>query len=150
MHDKILQIIPAPADMWVDFWNPSIEPDAPARAHERAICLALMEDRSGNRSVVAMVDGFLGDIMPARDRRHLAGLTMSDEIFRPIDGKLNATTSLDSRAEQPKHCVLATIVKNEAKNILCLESNCAWYDYEAKSCALLSIARSMREENPRK
>ena len=32
----------------------------------------------------------------------------------------------------------------------CIRHSCAWYDYEAKSCALLSIARSLREENPRK
>lgn len=29
----------------------------------------------------------------------------------------------------------------------CIRHSCAWYDYEAKSCALLSIARSLREEN---
>lgn len=28
----------------------------------------------------------------------------------------------------------------------CIRHSCAWYDYEAKSCALLSIARSLREE----
>jgi len=28
----------------------------------------------------------------------------------------------------------------------CLRHSCAWYDYGNKSCALLSIARSLREE----
>lgn len=70
-----------------------------------------------------------------------------NETICPIDGLPCDPACPDSRAEQPKHCVLAAIVKNEAKDIPCLESNCAWYDYEAKSCALLSIARSLREEN---
>lgn len=29
----------------------------------------------------------------------------------------------------------------------CLRHSCALYDYDNKSCALLSIARSLREEN---
>lgn len=50
MHDKILQIIPAPADMWAILEGN--DPDGHAyRTRERVVCLALIEGRDGTTDV---------------------------------------------------------------------------------------------------
>lgn len=50
------------------------------------------------------------------------------------------------------YCPLLLIVaaQNGAQCGQCIRHSCAWYDYDNKSCALLSIARSLREESLRK
>ena len=50
-HEKIIQIIPAPADMFVEY------DDEGTMAYSRVVCLALMEDDSGIRYVTAMDAG---------------------------------------------------------------------------------------------
>lgn len=50
-HEKIIQIIPAPADMFVEY------DDEGTIAYSRVVCLALMEDEHGTRYVKAMDAG---------------------------------------------------------------------------------------------
>lgn len=145
MHDKILQIIPAPADMWAIYENRKTG----AFSRKRVPCLALKADRDG-RTYVEALHSVLSYFWSASDRADFYGFEYGMESMSGITSPANDPTYPDSCAEQTKHCVLSSIVKNCSKGIPCLESNCAWYDYEAKSCALLSIARSLREENPRK
>ena len=64
MHDKILQIIPAPADMWAILEGN--DPDGHAyRTRERVVCLALIEGRDGTTDVSAMVHDECGYLSPA-------------------------------------------------------------------------------------
>lgn len=47
------------------------------------------------------------------------------------------------------YCPLLLIVASQSGTQWgeCIRHSCALYDYDNKSCALLSIARSLREEN---
>ncbi len=54
MNEKILQIIPAPADMWAVFEGIDAD-DNGYRYRERVACLALIEWQDGTREAAAMV-----------------------------------------------------------------------------------------------
>lgn len=73
MHDKILQIIPAPADMWAILEGN--DPDGHAyRTRERVVCLALIEGRDGTTDVSAMVHDECGYLSPAGALDHFSGI----------------------------------------------------------------------------
>lgn len=59
MNDKILQIIPAPADMWAVFEGTDADGEK-YRNRNRVACLALVEGRDGSRDVAAMVHDEVG------------------------------------------------------------------------------------------
>ena len=56
MEDKILQIIPAPADMWVKSKFVDLDDECKEKpCLDRVVCLALVEGESGYREVKAMI-----------------------------------------------------------------------------------------------
>ena len=61
MSDKILQIIPAPADMWAVFRTN--KPGVFSR--ERVACLALIENEDGCTGIAAMIHDGLAGFEPA-------------------------------------------------------------------------------------
>ena len=61
MNEKILQIIPAPADMWATFKG-----NKPGEFfRERVACLALIESEGGYTKAAAMVHDGLAGFEPA-------------------------------------------------------------------------------------
>lgn len=59
MNETILQIIPAPADMWAVFEGTDIDGNS-YRYRDRVACLALVERPDGTRPVAAMVHDEVG------------------------------------------------------------------------------------------
>jgi len=59
MNEKILQIIPAPSNMWATYEDENGE-----TKRDRIVCLALIEWITGTRSVEAMVHRELGCFYP--------------------------------------------------------------------------------------
>ena len=59
MNEKILQIIPAPADMWAVFEGTDADGEK-YRYRNRVACLVLVEGRDGSRDVAAMVHDEVG------------------------------------------------------------------------------------------
>lgn len=74
MNEKILQIIPAPADMWAVFEGTDADGNG-YRYRERVACLALTEWQDGAREAAAIVCDEAGYLSPAG----------SFEDFRTID-----------------------------------------------------------------
>lgn len=70
MNEKILQIIPAPADMWATY-----EDEQTGKiSRDRVVCLALVEWADGTRSVEAMVHGELGCFYPTGNFYDVLGI----------------------------------------------------------------------------
>lgn len=69
MNEKILQIIPAPADMWATYEDENGE-----TKRDRIVCLALIEWINGERSVEAMVHGELGFFYPTGNFYDVLGI----------------------------------------------------------------------------
>lgn len=70
MNDKILQIIPAPADMWATFKG-----NKPGEFfRERVACLALIESEDGCTKTAAMVHDGLAGFEPAWTDIDFAGI----------------------------------------------------------------------------
>lgn len=75
MHDKILQIIPAPADMWAIFRDK----ETGLVMDDRVVCLALIKGADGGTSVEAMVQNLGESIIFARDFTHFTGFHYGEE-----------------------------------------------------------------------
>ena len=58
MNEKIIQIIPAPSDMWAVYAKEENEPVSEGGMY-RVACLALMEDGETVRAMVADGDGII-------------------------------------------------------------------------------------------
>lgn len=77
MNETILQIIPAPADMWVVFEGTDIDGNS-YRYRDRVACLALIEGQDGNRNVVAMVHEDLGYLATAGTFNDFSAIEFGD------------------------------------------------------------------------
>lgn len=73
MNEKILQIIPAPADMWAVHEGTDENGNA-YRTRNRVVCLALIDARDGTTDVSAMVHSECGYLCTAGDYDDFVGI----------------------------------------------------------------------------
>ena len=76
MSEKIIQIIPAPSDMWAVYAKEENEPLSEGSMY-RVACLALMEDGETVRAMVADGDGII-DFADCAD--NFAGFTSDNSV----------------------------------------------------------------------
>ena len=69
MNEKILQIIPAPADMWATYEDENGE-----AKRDRVACLALIESEDGFRDIYPMVQIDPGCFDPVTDVSNFVGI----------------------------------------------------------------------------
>lgn len=70
MHSKIIQIIPAPPNMWAR-WEPD---DGEELEYSPVVCLALMQEKDGGTYVTPMVAFLDGDILNPLDFSNFGGI----------------------------------------------------------------------------
>lgn len=77
-EEKIIQIIPAPTDMIATY-------DSMPDIFERVVCLALVEDEHGERTVKPMDCMYDGEISFCADTENFKGIIFSKEALEELE-----------------------------------------------------------------
>lgn len=88
MPSKIIQIIPAPPNMWA-MWKPT--ENGEQEDYSPIVCLALMEDEDGGTWVTPMSIGEDGEIHGVMDFSNFGGVALPKFKKAPMNPKCCAT-----------------------------------------------------------